>query len=154
MFGAVTLLSLACAPPDAPLGTLPEIRLIYPTDATVLEAVGAEGASTCTVTSFVAVDILNFTFEPPSPDQAVVEGQGHYHVDAGTSSVRPHELFDEAGVFEGVPCPDEGDTETTLRIRAYLVTAAHEDINDSDEHEDVAEPTIVFVEAKEPKGKD
>jgi hypothetical protein len=130
---------------------LPEIRLIYPTDSTVLEAVGPADASTCTVTSFVAVDILNFVFEPPSSGQEPVEGQGHYHVDAGTSSVRPGELFAEAGVFEGVPCPAPGSTDTTLRIRAYLVDATHEDINDSDEHEDVAEPTIVFVEEKEPK---
>jgi hypothetical protein len=147
MIGPAWFLSLvACAPPDAPLGTLPEIRLIYPTDATQLQAVGPKGASTCTVTSFVAVDILNFTFEPPSAGQEVVEGRGHYHVDAGTSSVRPHELFAEAGVFEGVPCPSPGDSGTTLRIRAYLVDASHEDINDSDEHEDIAEPTIVFVE--------
>ena len=149
MIGPAWFLTLAaCAPPDAPVGTLPEIRLIYPTDATVLEAVGELDASTCTVTSFVAVDILNFTFEPPSAGQEVVAGQGHYHVDAGTSSVRPHELFAEEGVFEGVPCPAPDSSDTTLRIRAYLVTAAHEDIDDSEEHEDVAEPTIVFVEQK------
>jgi hypothetical protein len=151
MLGVLTLLSLGCAPPDAPLGTLPEIRLIYPTDGTVLEAVGPADASTCTVTTFIAVDILNFVFEPPSAGQELVDGRGHYHVDAGTSSVRPHELFDEAGVFEGVPCPPPDSDTTTLRIRAYLVGADHEDINDSDEHEAIAEPTIVFVEQKEPK---
>ena len=148
MLGALTFLSLGCAPPDATVGSVPEIRLIYPTDETVLQAVGAADASTCTVTTFIAVDILNFVFEPPAQGQEVVEGHGHYHVDAGTSSVRPQELYDEAGVFDGVPCPSP-DGELPLKIRAYLVNANHEDINDSAEHEAVVEPPMVFVEQKD-----
>jgi hypothetical protein len=143
---ASLLLFAACAPPDAPVGSAPEIRLIYPTDSTVLFAEPSKkGGATCSVHTFIAVDVLNFTFVAPSPDQEVVEGQGHFHVDAGTSSVRPHELFAEDGVFDGVACPDADDETQTLRIRSYLVNAAHEDINDSDEHEDVAEPQLLLA---------
>jgi hypothetical protein len=153
MLGALTFLSLGCAPPDAPLGSLPEIRLIYPSDSSVLDAFDA-GDGSCTVHTFIAVDILNFDFVPPAAGQEVVEGQGHYHVDGGANSTnRPQELYLENGEFLGAPCPEnEKDTSKTLRIRAYLVNAAHEDINDTDEHEDFAEPQLRLVDA--PKDKD
>jgi hypothetical protein len=153
MIGALTLLSLGCAPPDAPLGTLPEIRLIYPSDSTVLDAVPA-GDGSCTVHTFLAVDILNFDFVPPSPGQEVVEGQGHYHVDGGAGSTnRPQELYLETGEFLGASCPaNETDTSQTLLIRAYLVNAAHEEISDTDEHEDVAEPQLRWVDSPKDSG--
>jgi hypothetical protein len=153
MLGALTFLSLGCAPPDAPLGSLPEIRLIYPSDSAVLDAVPAKDG-TCSVHTFIAVDILNFDFVPPAAGQEVVEGQGHYHVDSSQGSTnRPAELYDENGEFLGAPCPkSDTDTSVTLQIRAYLVTAAHQDINDTPEHEDIAEPQLHLVDA--PKDKD
>jgi hypothetical protein len=132
----------ACAPPDALLGSAPEIRLIYPTDETVLVVNEQEGATSCSVDTFVAVDILNFTFVEPNPKGGeVVEGEGHYHVDAGDNSDRPHALFEQTTIG-GAPCPV--GTDQTLKMRAYLVNAMHEEINDSDEHEDVAEPFLVW----------
>ncbi len=99
--------------------------------------------------TFLAVDILNFEFVPPGPGQDVVEGQGHYHVDGGANSTnRPPELYFKTGEFLGVTCPENADDDTqTLRIRAYLVNGQHEEINDTDEHEDVAEPQLVLVES-------
>jgi hypothetical protein len=153
MLGALTFLMLGCAPPDAPVGSLPEIRLIYPSDSATLDAVPTGDGATCTVTTFIAVDILNFDFVPPAAGQEVVEGQGHYHVDGGLNSTnRPSELYTEDGEFL-VSCPNDKDGEShTLQIRAYLVTANHEDINDTPEHEDFAEPALQLVDA--PKGKD
>jgi hypothetical protein len=153
MLGALTFLFLGCAPPDAPVGSLPEIRLIYPSDASVLDAV-PDGNGKCTVHTFIAVDILNFDFVPPAAGQEVVEGQGHYHVDSSQGSTnRPSELYDETGEFLDAPCPkDDKDTSVTLQIRAYLVKADHTDINDTDEHEDLAEPPLHLVDA--PKDKD
>ena len=153
MLGALTFLSLGCAPPDAPLGSLPEIRLIYPSDATVLDAVPSGDGTTCTITTLIAVDILNFDFVPPAAGQEIVEGQGHYHVDDDAGSTnRPQELYVEDGSFLATCPTDKDGTSHTLKIRAYLVNAAHEEINDTPEHEAVAEPQLQLVEP--PKEKD
>ena len=121
----------------------------------MLDAHSDTGDGSCTVHTFLAVDILNFRVRAArGGGQEVVEGQGHYHVDGGANSTnRPQELYLENGEFLGAPCPTgKDDTSKTLRIRAYLVNAAHEDINDTDEHEDFAEPQLRLVDA--PKDKD
>lgn len=134
----VLVVMSACLPEKGPEdGATPEIRLLYPTNASPVEASG-EGAD-CTVELLVVVDILNLDFVPPSQATGAVDGEGHWHFEInGDKRDRPEALWAEETLVGDRFCPG-----STLNIRVALANGAHLDLDEFPTWEAVSEPEIV-----------
>lgn len=110
--------ALGCAPPALPsdtgatAATGPSIEFIFPT-STLSSPVCSEFV--------VAVDIDGFNVEDPAPEEGVVDGRGHWHLDDDITG----DYIVAVDPFLEVSADLDGGTERAYRITASLVNLDH-----------------------------